>query len=906
MLHPVLTRLIGEQADLTPEMQEHYSKLCEKISNYFYSYERDIKILEHASNIAHEDYEKVNKSLQQLNKKLKEIAEVSTSERDIMAQFPFENPSPVFRLDAEGNIEYMNPASTGLKEIEYNKKVYQPADFFKVLHKRLAVSGQIEFKWSGKDFLFNYKQTANGSKINFYGTDVSELTSLQQKSYENFYRLSNFLESTDAVHYIIYKNKKENNFFTSRWPTFFGFNPTRSIHPFDEKKNCVLPDSMNDYEKALAQLENTGTTQVRYQIRNQLSNRRLWIEEEVKKKYDPYIDDEVIVGKMVDVTQNELYKAAVEETENRFKNITESMPVMLWVSDMNNKVIYSNKGTKDFFGKGLEDFKDPKEFEAIIHPDYLQHENRHWYEYVENQQPISQEFLIKNKEGQYRFLQERAMPRFMAGGEFIGYIGAFFDLTNEYEYNLQLEKDKKQFELISLNSNDVVVITNKKGIINYVSPSITRVLGYAVEEVQQQILFDYMCLECQENLQERVVGNAFEKEELMTFSFRLVRKEGNEIWSEGVVTPVKQSNNQELIWHIRDVHQQHLSMEALQRSEEKYRTIFQNMSLGIIQVDANEKITFVNEAMETITGYAADEMLGQLANELLLKKPEHKQKLLEVLEERKKGASGIYEIAISNKKGEERLLVVSGVPQFDEAGNFQGSTGINWDVTEIRKIEQRLQEERINREKEVFEATLQAEEEQRAVIGRDLHDGVGQMLAYMTLYINMIKAKGNYTLHEIGELEKSVKHTLEQVRTLSRTLTPPAIRDLGLRDAVIELVNSYGILQKPVFNLKVYSQELDVRVAMDKKHVIYRVIQELLNNAFKYADANTIQLELKVEENIFQMLYADDGKGFDTKKIKKGVGLDSMRSRIRFHNGDIAIQTAPGKGVKIQFKIPLS
>jgi signal transduction histidine kinase len=261
---------------------------------------------------------------------------------------------------------------------------------------------------------------------------------------------------------------------------------------------------------------------------------------------------------------------------------------------------------------------------------------------------------------------------------------------------------------------------------------------------------------------------------------------------------------------------------------------------------------------------------------------------------------------MTNKSGEDILLVISDVPQFNEEGKFIGSTGIYWDVTEIRRIQQSLQEERNNKEKEVFEATMQAEEEQRAHIGRDLHDGVGQMLAYMTLYINMIKAKGIYSLHEMGELEKSVKHTLEQVRTLSRTLTPPAIRDLGLRDAVIELVNSYGILEKPVFQLKVYPQDQDALVQMDKKHVIYRVIQELLNNAFKYADADKIYLELKIEQQQFIMLYQDDGKGFDTKKIKKGVGLDSMRSRIKFHKGFISISTAPGKGVKINIQMPLN
>jgi len=106
--------------------------------------------------------------------------------------------------------------------------------------------------------------------------------------------------------------------------------------------------------------------------------------------------------------------------------------------------------------------------------------------------------------------------------------------------------------------------------------------------------------------------------------------------------------------------------------------------------------------------------------------------------------------------------------------------------------------------------------------------------------------------------------------------------------------------------LNIYPQEEDVFVQMEKKHVIYRVIQELLNNAFKYADANKIQLELKIEQQRFIMLYQDDGKGFDAKKIKKGVGLDSMRSRIRFHKGEISIQTAPGKGVKINIQMPLN
>jgi signal transduction histidine kinase len=220
-------------------------------------------------------------------------------------------------------------------------------------------------------------------------------------------------------------------------------------------------------------------------------------------------------------------------------------------------------------------------------------------------------------------------------------------------------------------------------------------------------------------------------------------------------------------------------------------------------------------------------------------------------------------------------------------------------------MEQKLLEEQINREKAVFEATLQAEEDQRSQIGRDLHDGVGQMLAYMTLYMNMIKAKGQYGNDELEELQRTTKQTLEQVRTLSRNLAPPAIRDLGLRDAVIEMINSYKILKTPVFKLSIYDQPEDEKIAIGKKIVMYRVLQELLNNTYKYAEACKVHVKIYIKQKQLHMQYSDNGKGFDKSKIKKGVGLESIRSRIKYHRGDVEIITSPGKGFSALLKIPL-
>jgi two-component system sensor histidine kinase UhpB len=168
----------------------------------------------------------------------------------------------------------------------------------------------------------------------------------------------------------------------------------------------------------------------------------------------------------------------------------------------------------------------------------------------------------------------------------------------------------------------------------------------------------------------------------------------------------------------------------------------------------------------------------------------------EIAEMRRLGKESVYETTLTRKDGSEAQVVISGAPTFEMDGSVKGSIGIHWDVTEIRKTQQELLNERINREQQLLETKLQAEEEQRSQIGRDLHDGVGQMLAYMQLYIGLLKSNQQFGEKEIAELEKTVEKTLQQVRTLSRSLVPPSIRDLGLREAVIELVDSYAILKK--------------------------------------------------------------------------------------------------------------
>lgn len=906
MLHPALKNIIDEHTENSAELLEKFGDVLIKISENFKNYDRDIEILEHASEISNKDYENINRKLSQLNKELDEEVKRRTKEIELLTQFPLVNPSPVFRLNSEGAIEFKNKAAATLKQIEYNNKLYDTNDFMKMILSDLKTAGQFHIKANNKHLLFNYQFFLNNSKINLYGVDITNQVQLQQRAYENFYRLSNFLESTDSVHYIIYKNKFENNFFTSRWPLLYGFNPSKVSNPFELKKEYVLLKSLSEYEKGLHKLEQEGYVKFQYQIQNPITGKKLWLEEEVKKKFDPFLDDDVITGKIVDITTTEQLKETAAESEARFKNITESMPVMIWVSDKNNKVIYSNSEVKKFFGKGLEEFKDYKEFVKLVHPDSKFMTGIEWKRHLLEHKNAEQTFLIKGPDNKYHYILERAIPRFLSNGEFVGYIGSFFDLTKEYEANLQLERDKKELELIALNSNDLVVITNVAGTISYLSPSVTRILGYKDSELSGKLIYHLLCENC--SLQaNQAIKNLYKKgEKRQTLSFQMMRKDERLIWMEAIVTTVagNEEHTTELIWHIRDVNEQRIAIDTLKASEIKYRSLFTNMSLGIMEVDNDEQIMYANEAMEKISGYTISELSGKNAADLFLDKRKANRKP-DIQKLRAQGEASVYELATLRKNGDQAIWVISGAPVFDADGNVKGSVGIHWDITDIKNMEQQLLEERINREKAVFEATLQAEEDQRSQIGRDLHDGVGQMLAYMTLYMNMIKTKGRYGNDELEELQRTAKQTLEQVRTLSRNLAPPAIRDLGLRDAVIEMIDSYKILKTPVFNLSIYDQPEDEKIVMGKKIVMYRVLQELLNNTYKYAEACLVKVEICIKQKNLHMQYTDNGKGFDPEKVIKGVGIESIQSRIKFHGGDIEIITRPGEGFKALINIPL-
>lgn len=820
------------------------------------------------------------------------------------ASFPNENPYPVLRADLDGHIIFSNRVAKEINQIyiegiEYNIQDYLISILSKYRNKENL---KIEIQSNGRYFNFIICPILTEGYYNIYGTDITEKKESELIAQENFERLNNFLESTDDAYYIVYQKNKLKNYFTSRWPLFFGFNP-KAGNIWKQKRESVVEEHRKLYDDAQLEFQSTGRLNLKYKIKNKISGHTRWVLEEARIKIDENLNDEIISGRITDISTSENFRSLVSETEERFRLITESMPVMIWVSDQDNIVIYTNQASKDFYGFDLKELKGQQEYADIVHPDYRKIAIDDWRHHLKARTKCEMQYLVKNKEGDYRWILEIAVPRFTNQNVFLGYIGCAFDITIEKNTYYQLEEEKKKYELISNKSADIIFLINKEGTIEYVSSSINRILGR--DESSVKGLSFYNLIDDSGSLRSIDFTNQ-DNNNNRVLSFKMKHNNGDSRWVEAVYSNFTEDElgGEKILIHVRDINEQYLAQNMLIENEARYRRLFSNMNLGIVEVDVDEKILYVNRSFERISGYEEDELLGKSASDVFIK--DSNSQIVNIQENRNRilGKEGLYEIKVNKKDGSTAIWVISGAPTFDMKGKVRGSIGIHWDVTEIRELENKILVDSVKKEKELMEARLQAEEEQREMIGRDLHDGVGQMLAYLSLYFNVLKEKTTIHSADIEKAQTTLKSTIDEVRRLSRNLAPPAIKDLGFREAVIELINSYGIIPKPKFHLTIYKGVDPKKLLHEHKLMLFRVIQELSSNTFKHAKADNVEIIIDHTDTHLEMYYKDDGIGFDTNHSKKGVGIKSIFSRLEFYGGKIKINTHPGDGTEVIIKLP--
>jgi signal transduction histidine kinase len=230
---------------------------------------------------------------------------------------------------------------------------------------------------------------------------------------------------------------------------------------------------------------------------------------------------------------------------------------------------------------------------------------------------------------------------------------------------------------------------------------------------------------------------------------------------------------------------------------------------------------------------------------------------------------------------------------------------------EIERLTKESFEEKISQQKIISSKIIENQEKEQNRIAKDVHDGIGQMLTGLKYNLESINIQDiKKTTSKIKHLKELTTNIIKGVRTATFNLTPPELSDHGIVPAITKLTQELGKLtgkEIVLFNKTDFSQRLDSLMEIN----IYRITQEAINNAIKYADSSHILVSLSHSKNILSIVIDDDGKGFEPAKIMKikngdgGMGMTFMKERIKYINGRLFLNSELEKGTRVTLNIPI-
>ena len=213
------------------------------------------------------------------------------------------------------------------------------------------------------------------------------------------------------------------------------------------------------------------------------------------------------------------------------------------------------------------------------------------------------------------------------------------------------------------------------------------------------------------------------------------------------------------------------------------------------------------------------------------------------------------------------------------------------------KQQQAFEAELSNAQTEIQEQTLKN-------IGWELHDNVGQLLAVASMQLNILKTQISDDVKEnFADASDTVKQSLKEVRSLSRSLNNEVILNIGFEQSI---TNELNRLKKMKFASAELQVKGDIVPFENKKHeiIIFRILQEFFSNSVKYSEAKNLSVKLNYGPEKLQIIASDDGKGFDMKSTEKGSGLLNMKSRADLIKTSYDLSSKVGEGVTLQLEYP--
>ncbi|MFA5109904.1 MAG: PAS domain S-box protein [Desulfobaccales bacterium] len=472
-----------------------------------------------------------------------------------------------------------------------------------------------------------------------------------------------------------------------------------------------------------------------------------------------------------------------------------------------------------------------------------------------------------------------------------------------------LKQSERRYRLLAENISDVIWTIDINLEITYVSPSIEHLLGLNTEEAMKQgtkkILTPSSLQLAQKVITEEMENELREIKDLTrsrTLELELFHNNGSRVWVEVRASFLRDpaGNPTGILGVSRDITER-------KQAEDFSKDLFEKSPIGLYIIHSG-RFQRLNPASQLITGFPPGELLGREWSSLIHR--DDREKVREnAVRMLKRESISPFEYRIITKSGDTRWIMETITSTRYEGrraalGHAMDVTESHWSMEELRKSETRL--------RHLAAELLTAQEKERKRISRELHDEMGQSLLALKMQLKAIEKELPITLwgprQDCLTAFHYIDRVIENVRRLSRDLSPSILEDVGLGIAIKRLFEDFCKLNELRYSLEI--DDIDGLFSANAKINIYRILQESLTNIGKYSKAAKVTACIKREEDRVDFWVEDDGKGFDPSQVLantvgRGLGLASMEERAQILGGAINIWSQEGKGTKISFTVPI-
>ena len=606
-------------------------------------------------------------------------------------------------------------------------------------------------------------------------------------------------------------------------------------------------------------------------------------------------------GTAQDITERKRAQEALRESEQRLRLAIQAGRMYAFDWNVATDVIVRSKESVEILNWEKPETDTGKAFHARIHPDDLAMYTAMEARLTPENPTYQMIFRALNPAGSVIWLEDSGRAFFDGQGSLIKVTGIVADITERKRVEEALKKSEEKFSKAFQQSPMALTLTSARDH-RYIDVNETfeRITGWRRDEVIGRTPFDIgIWVDSVRRLE--FVKRVLAEGAVRNCEIHYRSKDGSQRVGLGAGELIQIANEPCILSVIADITERKQTEEALHESEERFRLAAQAGKMFAYEWDAATDKIVRSEGVWQILGVdAGPDTTGQ---ELLkMVPPEDRARLIAAIAQLSPEEPHLR-ISYRMVRSDGSVIWIERTSRayFDEHGKMLRMVGMIADITDRKLAEAALSN--------VSGKLIEAQEQERIRIGRELHDDIGQRLALLAVELGQLREHPlvlRRVRGRVGKLQKQVSEIARDTQSLSHELHSAKLQYLGLAGAMKGFCREFGEQQKAEIDFKAH--DVPGHLSADISLCFFRVLQEALHNAVKHSGARHFEVRLWGTSDEMHLAIRDSGVGFDREAAKatQGLGLVSMEERLKLVNGTLSIESQPKRGATIHARAPLS